>query len=55
MSWCEDYIDPFPRECDHGVPDDIRCGECAAEMEDEAEGIHAADPDFNVGVYIDQD
>jgi hypothetical protein len=35
VSYCEDYIDPFPRQCDHGVPDGIRCGECAAEMEDD--------------------
>jgi len=38
MSYCEDYIDPFPRECDHGVPNEMRCGECAAEeMEDDWE------------------
>lgn len=40
MSWCEDYLDPFPRECEHGVPDGIRCGECAAEIEE------AQDEDF---------
>lgn len=38
MSWCEDYIDPFPRECEHGVPDGINCDECADEaMEDDQE------------------
>lgn len=28
MSWCEDYIDPFQRTCDHGVPDGISCDDC---------------------------
>jgi hypothetical protein len=38
MSWCEDYIDPFPRRCDHGVPDGINCDSCADEdTEDDEE------------------
>lgn len=40
MSWCEDYIDPFPRDCEHGVPDGINCDDCAdegLESEDEDE------------------
>lgn len=49
MSWCEDYIDPFPRDCEHGVPDGINCNDCVDEgMEDDQD-------DFNIGVYIDQD
>lgn len=48
MSWCEDYTDPFPRDCEHGVPDGINCDDCADEAMEE-------DEDFNVGVYIDQD
>lgn len=44
MSWCEDYIDPFPRGCDHGVPDGVRCGECVAEMEDDQEDWECAYP-----------
>jgi hypothetical protein len=43
--YCEDYIDPFPRECDHGVPDGVRCGECAAEMEDYEHEWECAYPD----------
>lgn len=35
MSYCEDYIDPFPRECEHGVPDGIRCVECTLDVLDE--------------------
>lgn len=31
MSWCEDYIDPFPRDCEHGVPDGINCDDCVDE------------------------
>lgn len=46
MSWCEDYTDPFPRECDHGVPDGIGCGDCASEeMEDDQGDMDCAYPD----------
>lgn len=34
MRWCEDYVDPFPRRCEHGVPDGINCGDCADEAKE---------------------
>lgn len=46
MSWCEDYADPFPRDCEHGVPDGINCDDCADEgMEDDQEDWECAFPD----------
>lgn len=27
----KDYIDPFPRDCEHGIPDGINCDDCADE------------------------
>lgn len=46
MSWCEDYMDPFPRDCEHGVPDGINCDDCADEgMEDEQDDWECAYPD----------
>jgi hypothetical protein len=35
MSYCEDYIDPFERECDHGRRDGMRCVECTLDALDE--------------------
>jgi hypothetical protein len=35
MSCCEDYIDPFERECKHGRRDGMRCVECALDTLDE--------------------
>ena len=44
MSYCEDYIDPFPRDCEHGVPDGINCDDCVDEaMEDDQENAVSSD------------
>lgn len=41
MSYCEDYVDPFPRDCEHGVPDGINCDDCADEaMEDDQDDLY---------------
>ena len=46
MSYCEDYIDPFPRDCEHGVLDGINCDDCVDEaMEDDQEDWECAYPD----------
>jgi len=54
MSWCEDYTDPFPHHCDHGVPDGINCGDCADEVvEDDDDSWDCAYPDECLMRYTD--
>jgi len=47
MSYCEDYSDPFPRDCEHGIPDGINCDDCLDEIldDDEEDDFDCAYPD----------
>lgn len=31
MSYCEDYMEPFAYDCEHGIPHGINCDDCADE------------------------